>query len=148
MGQFNLSMQGRNVRLALISTFSNGTSIPLGIFDDQNNPVALLPTERLVVDYIQGQCNTGPVYLIGAAIGTISKQPSTLIAVFPNNGTNLSFNLNTKEGYAIPVGLSAIAAVDHANSTVKLAGTGRIVDGRTQGIRPSWKELQTANGNF
>jgi len=146
MGAFNWSMQGKNVRLALVSTVtSNTSSVPLGIFDAQNNPVTLLPTERLVIDFLEGNVSSGSADILSAAAGTSTAVSSTLIASF---NTAVGIEIDTKEGMAVPVGIVPSILTSISTATIKVAGAGRIMEGTTQGVRPDWQCLQTPLGNF
>ena len=146
MGQFNLALQGKNVRLALASTFASSTSsVPLGIFDAQNNPVTLLPTERLVIDFLTGNISSGSADVLAAAGGASTTASSTLIASF---NTAVGLEIDTKEGIAVPVGIVPSILASVSTAVVKVSGAGRIMEGTTQGVRPDWRELQTAKGNY
>ena len=148
MGQFNWSMQGKNVRLGLVSTVtSNTSSVPIGIFDANNNPVTLLLTERLVIDFIDGQTSTGTADILAAPAGTSTATSSTLIATIA--GTNYGgLAFDTKEGLPIPVGVVPSVLASSATAQLKVRGAGRIMEGTTQGVRPDWQALQTPLGSF
>jgi hypothetical protein len=145
MGQFNLSMQGRNVKLALVANPIGSTSVAIGIFDANQNVDVLLPTERLVIDFLEGNLTAGSADVLGAPAPTSTSFSSTLIASF---NTAEGLEIDTKEGIACPVGVIPCVLATISTAVVKIAGAGRIMEGTTQGVRPAYQCLQTPNGNF
>ena len=156
MGQFNLSMQGKNVRIGLAGVFTNRftSSIGLGLFDDQNNPVTLLPTERLIIDSLQGAVTVAPADIVLSPAGTptATGPASTYLATVgtPVSGAGFGgLHFNTKEGVPLPRGVvPSLMLPTPSATTVRIDGAGRILEGTTQGVRPDWRELQTAKGNY
>ena len=151
MGQFNLPMQGKNVRISqagqFVSTFSS--SVNLNLYDADNNLVTLLPTERLIIDVLEGTCGAVNADIIASPPGTPAStvSSSTYLGPLINNSSFLMFN--AKEGVPMPLGLvPSVATTFDGSTAVKVRGEGRIVEGTTEGVRPNWQEKQTPSGNF
>lgn len=147
MSGFNLQTQGENVHLALSSTAAAVVSAALVILDANFVPRPLRTYERLIIDDLEASISAGSADVLAAAAGTTSTASSTLIAGF---NAAVGLDLTAKEGISLPVGItpSVLPVGSGSTAILKVAGSGRIVEGTTQGPRPSWRENLTPGGNF
>jgi hypothetical protein len=134
-------MAGDPVHLGFSST-AGATTPQQFVVTDANGAVRTLKTtERLVITDMVGDISAGHAEVCNSS--TLAS--STLIASFgPNNGQWFTDG----EGYPMPVGLLPWIIPNSTSSTaiINVSGTGRIMEGTTQGVRPSWREA-TARGD-
>jgi len=145
MSAHNLTTQGENVHLALVSTAAAVASAALVILDANFVARPLKSTERLVIDNLEGTISSGTADFLAAVAGATSATSSTLIASF---NTAVGLNLDCKEGISMPVGVTPSVFTSTNAAVIHVSGDGRIVEGTTQGPRPTWRELLTPGGNF
>jgi hypothetical protein len=149
--------QGENVFLSYTGVLSS-TGAVMTVLDANMQPRPLKSYERLILDFLNGNgaATDGSVRRIivfADANGDGAVQPNETITVIDGeafgNATSL-IDPGTTEGVSLPVGLAPsltlVGAAFGGSTTV--TGTGRVVEGKTQGVRPNWQCLQTPNGNF
>lgn len=143
----NLTTQGENVHLSLVSTAAAAASAALVILDANFAPRPLKSYERLIIDDVEGNTSAGIVSILIAPAGTVLPFTSTLIASF---NTAVGLALDVKEGISLPVGVTPTVLPEGSASTanIRISGNGRIVEGTTQGPQPNWQAHTTPNGNF
>lgn len=124
--------QGETVNLGLVANPAS-TIVPLGIFDANGGVRTLAAYERLLIDALEGTTTTGTVDI--ATSSTVAS--STLIASF---NTAVGLDLDSGEGYSVPVGVTPSVIAGTSTAVVKISGVGRIINGSTQGVRPAWRE--------
>jgi len=147
MSDYNQEMQGENVRFGFVGSVTHTAALAVGMYDANFNPRILKPYERLIVDDIQGTVDNVPVAVFGSLTSTGTPVSSTIIGVLDFRAAGIQ--LDTKEGLSLPVGWTLWLESSVAGTSATLcAGSGRIVEGRTEGPRPSWRELTTPYGNF
>jgi hypothetical protein len=131
----NRPYQGENVHLTFSSTAAAATPSPLTVLDANMKLRTLLSTERLVIDDLQGNLSSGSADIIAGSTGNAS----TLIASF---NTAVGLDLTAKEGVSLPVGVvpNLLPVGSGSTAVIKVAGNGRIVEGTTTGVRPTYRE--------
>jgi len=133
--------QGETVGLALVASVSSTSAAAINILDANFNNRPLAATERLIIDTLEGNVSAN-----SADIGTSSTiSSSTLIASF---NTAVGLDMNHKEGLALPLGVTPVVVGTGASASVKIAGSGRIINGSDTKGREPWRELLTPGGNF
>ena len=113
------------------------------ILDANFNLRPLQPYERLIIDDLEGDISGGSADVLTSTVSN----SSTLIASF---NAAVGLDLTAKEGISLPVGVTPFILPVGSGSTavIKVVGDGRIVEGKTQGPRPNWREKTTAFGNY
>ena len=127
-------MMGDPVQVGFSSTATTTTPQQMVITDANGQVRTLKSYERLLLHSLIGDVSAGHAELCNSS--TLAS--STLIASFgPNNGEWHSEG----EGYSMPVGVVPWIIPNGSSSTASLniSGTGNIVEGTTQGTRPSWQ---------
>lgn len=142
MSQYNLETQGENVHISFVSTATTTIAAVMNLFNANWVARVLQPYERLVIDDLEGQTNSGIVSITQGSTGVVN---STLIASF-NSSDGLA--LDPKEGIPLPIGVLPFVNPEGAASTatIRVSGNGRIVEGSTQGVQPNWQATLNTNG--
>lgn len=125
---------GENVHLSFTSTAGATAPQPMTLLNANMEGRTLLSFERLIIDDLQGNLSTGQADIIAGSTSNVS----TLIGSF---NAAAGSEIDTKEGISLPVGVIPWVAPVGAGSTavMRVTGNGRIVEGTTQGVRPSWQ---------
>jgi hypothetical protein len=134
-GVKSAKMSGDNVHLAFASTAAGVAPQQMIVLDANFVPRVLKPYERLVLDDLAAEVSAGFVDL--CILSTLAS--STLIAAF---GPNSSPWTNDAEGMSLPLSTVPWVIPNSTSSTafVHVTGSGRIMEGSTQGVRPNWRE--------
>lgn len=138
--------QGETVFLALIGTFSTATSVELK--DANGNARVLLSYERLIIDEIHVMVASGVTNADLFVTADNDTDPDIDIARFPAGFSQLHV-----PGEGIALSLGAVPQVAQSSSAAfALGGSGRIVNGKSQGTYPNWRAGtapgQTVGRNF
>jgi hypothetical protein len=140
----NMILPGENVHVGFVGSNVSSTSSAAVVLTDANGAIRTLQSfERLVIDDLICDVSAGSVDLINAAAGSAAAVSSTLLASF---NTTVGQWETAKEGMSCAVGVVPSLLSSNGNNTVKLAGSGRIVEATTQGVRPNWKESSNSRG--
>ena len=140
---YNLQMIGENVHLAYVGTPSSTSSAGISILDANGNARTLQSYERLVIDDLVCDIASGSVDLLNAAAGAAATSSTNLLTSF---NTTVGLWTTDKEGMACLAGTVPSLLSSNGTASVKLSGSGRIVEAGTQGVRPSWKESTIVRG--
>lgn len=129
--------QGEDVRVSLVSSDASGGAAVI-IADANGVDRPLQPYERLVLDSL--------LATVAAAITIAVTDPGA--AVSSDAITLASFSATAPEwhsdGEGLNVSVGAVPVVTASGpGAVVVTGTGRIINGKTQGVRPSWREKLT-----
>lgn len=140
---YNLPMIGENVHVSYVGTPSSTSSAGISIFDANGNARSLASYERLVLDDLVCDISTGSVDLLNVAAGAAATTAANLLTSF-----NAAVGLwhTDKEGMSIPAGVVPSLLSSNGTASVKLSGSGRIVEAGTQGVRPNWRESTVVRG--
>ena len=157
----NTRFQGENVALEYSGPLTASTATLMVIYDANGKVRPLLPTERLIVDTLntdaagaEGFPNASILFFADAAKTGVPIAGEYIWRVNNDGGGDLSYEYELPgEGHSLPVGvgvsLYGFTTITGSGPNGLLAtGSGRIVEGTTQGVRPNWQCLQTPNGNF
>lgn len=129
--------QGETVNFQFSSADAS-TAAAVGIFNADGGVRTLGANERLIVDTLQGSLAaavlTLNIFADANAGGTVGS--GERVAVF---GPGNNFFEANEEGYGLPVGIGLSAKASGAGQ-VDVTGSGRIVKGKSEGQRPSWRE--------
>lgn len=141
----DVPIQGETVNLSLLSaSLSNTSSVAIGLYDALGKARTLAAYETLLIDDLQFSTTTTSATqtadLLNVAAGASSVTQATLIAAFQGGSGSSTVDFTAKEGKAIPVGITPSVLASASGLQVALTGTGRIVTGKTQGVRPNWRE--------
>lgn len=130
---------GEEVKLSLVSANATG-GVPLVVSDANGRDRPVQTWERLIIDMLNGSVLTTNIVTItdpGATneslLGVITLDVGLMIV--PAEGLNLS------------VGSTPVATAS-ASGAVAIIGSGRVINGTTQGVRPNYRELLTSGGNL
>lgn len=158
MSSYNLVTQGENVHLTFVSTASAVVAAAMTVLDANMAVRPLKPSERLIIDDLQGSISVGTATVIAlTSTGATAPSSTNLIASF---NTAIGLDVDAKEGISLPVGILPAVLPEGTGSTgvIRIAGNGRIVEGSTTAAisapmvgslgRPNWREALTPNGNF
>lgn len=147
MGQYNQAMQGENVFISYFNGSQGSSTSTMSLFDANWKPRVLQSFERLIVDDLWGgPSSSGQLYITdlpsGQAIGSLAS--STILAQAVGGFANLE--ITAKEGISMPVGVIPSVILSGSAQIVCVQGTGRIVEGSTQGVRPNWQATTNSSG--
>lgn len=145
-------IQGETVNLGLVSSSAGAAAVLVGIFDANGLSRPLLSTERLLIDTLQGNVSAGIADVTAGSTAVVS---STIIASFT---VNQGLDITAKEGWSLPVGVSAYVTASTSTASLRVTGQGRVINGIMPGVqigapnkgagRANWRELTSAGGNF
>jgi hypothetical protein len=127
-------LMGETVNLRAIMS-STSTSTNLGIYDADDNARPLLSFERLIIDDMM--LTTDESTKVQLVTGGSTALASTLILSFDNES---NFYHTDAEGVNVPTGITPVILPLGSTVNAELVGTGRIINGTTQGVRPNWRE--------
>lgn len=120
------------------SSADASTTAAVTLYDSNGLPVTLGANERLLIDSLVGSVNsTAGVTTLADDIdsdGTVD--PGEIITQFEDGVVNIQ---GGREGRACAIGKTPKVKAASAGQ-VSFNGAGRIVKGKTEGLRPSWKE--------
>lgn len=136
-------MMGENVRVAYAGTPSSTSSAAVVLYDANGNVRTLQSYERLLIDDLVCDVASGSVDLLNAAATASATTSANLLTSF--NAAVGEYHTD-KEGLAVEIGVTPSLLSSSGTASVKLSGTGRIVEGTTQGVRPNWRESTVAQG--
>lgn len=108
------------------------------IITDANGQVRTLKSfERLILRALIGDVSAGHVEVANSS--TLAS--STLVASFGQNNGQFTAE---GEGFSLPIGVTPWIINNASSSTasINISGNASIVEGTTQGTRPSWRESQ------
>lgn len=133
---YNLENQGENVHLAFSSTAGGTGPQAMTLLNANLEGRTLQSYERLIIDDLQGNISAGQVDVIAGSTSNVS---TLLGSCNPSDG----LIVDTKEGVSLPVGvLPWVAPLGSASTAIiHVTGNGRIVEGKTQGVRPNYREV-------
>lgn len=129
--------QGETVNLNFTSTDAT-TAADVGTYDANGAARTLASNERLIVDTLNSAANLGTnraeAYFDTDAGSDIDA--GEIVASFNGGNGNAVFGA---EGFSGPIG-KTLKFKASATGQVIVTGTGRIIKGKTAGLRPSWRE--------
>jgi hypothetical protein len=130
-------MQGETVNLAFTS--SDATSISdIGIYDTNGGVRTLASNELLLIDSLQGSANLGTnradLFFDDDAGSDVDQ--GEIVASLTAGNMNVRFGHEGRGG-KVGKGLKIKAS---AAGQIVIGGTARIIKGKTEGQRPSWRE--------
>lgn len=133
--------QGEYVKVSLVSAdASAGVSMVVADANGVDRPIAA--NERLVLDSLLADVfATGSVSITDPGAG-VSANAVTLAGFTP---TAAEWHTDG-EGLSLSVGSTPKVTASGAGAIV-ITGTGRVLNGKSQGVRPNWRELLTPGGN-
>jgi hypothetical protein len=132
-------MQGRTVKIQFSSADAS-TAAAISLFDDNDATVTLAANERLIIDSLTASLASAvtTVTVFSDDDADAAVDAGERIVVFsPGNG----FFGSGEEGYAVPIGKTVKVKASGAGQ-VDITGTARIIKGKSEGQRPSWRESQ------
>lgn len=133
---------GETVKLSLVSVDAFTAPVPIRVSDANGKDRPIQPWERLVIDMLDG-------VVVTAADPTTITDPGpdvdeSLLGVI---STEVGLMVVPAEGTNVSVGSTPLVTATAAGA-VAIIGSGRIINGQSQGVRPFYRELLTAGGNI
>lgn len=125
---------GEPVKLSLV-TADASAGVPLVITDANGTLRPLQSWERLLIDSISANVAQKTDVTDGGATG------STLLSSFSTTASEFHVDENS-----LSVTVGTTPTVTAIAGAVEIIGAGRIINGKTQGVRPNWRELLTPGG--
>lgn len=145
-----MSCQGKIVRIDLQSADLT-TAAELGLYDEDGNAVTLQPHERLILQELGISAEQATDYV---TVFSDDDDDNTVDAgerlMHVGSDTTGTAEVNTRRQFG-PEGLAgALGIVPHVIAaeagTVTVAGVGYIINGTSEGYRPSWKSSLNPDG--
>lgn len=133
-----MSEQGETVNLQFSSADAT-TAAPVGIFDADGAVRTLASHERLLIDQLNGNVsgtNVAKLDLFADADAGADVDSGERVACF---GVGANYFEGGCEGYGLPIG-KGLSVKASAAGQVDVTGSARIIKGRTEGKRPSYRE--------
>jgi hypothetical protein len=141
----SIARKGEAVRLSLDTADASVTPIPVIVHDANGNVRPIRPWERLVID--TANCNIDAAASRAALLDPGAGDTSTSGMLLGSwNIYNGQFPMDD-EGLSVSVGTTPTISAEAAGG-VHFIASARVVNGRTQGVRPNYQCLLTPGGNI
>lgn len=134
-----LLKQGQDIKLSLVSSDASA-GVPLVISDANGVNRPLQSYERLVLDSLVADIS-GSLTVDVTDPGASVDEPE----LFQFSATSSGW-ASGGEGMNLSLGSTPVATASGGGAIV-ITGTGRIINGKTQGFQAGYKSLLTASGN-
>ena len=147
----NIMKKGEQVAFSLpINTALSGAPQPVTVYDANMKARPIQSWERLILDGLQSAVDSnGASPTVGLFDGVTNVLLVSLSEV-PSGTDNMTQPYNAEfpgEGLSTSVGATPYVQANSGGAAITLTGTGRIVNGKSQGVRPNYRELLTPGGN-
>jgi hypothetical protein len=137
--------QGETIHGTLVS----GASGNVNLYDASGNARTIQPWEQVILDSVswafEPTGSSSVSFLADSNANTVA-----LVALVGNastaTGTSGGFSEFPSEGISLSVG--GVPYVSNGGGGLLTTITARVINGKSQGVRPNYRELLTPNGNI
>jgi hypothetical protein len=130
---------GEEVKLSLVSADASG-GVALVVSDSNGKNRPIQSWERLILDMINGSVLTTTIVTITDP-GAVNDSLLGVVTL------DVGLMIVPAEGMSLSIGSTPLATASAAGA-VAIIGSGRVINGNSQGVRPNYRELLTPGGNI